>query len=261
MDGLTAAMPAAAAAVAVLMVVTWALSMRLRDASIVDVAWGLAFVLVAWIALALGDGEGARPPLVALLTMLWGLRLAAYIGARKRRQGGEDPRYGKWRAKRPDTFWIYSLFAVFLFQGLLVWIVALPVTAAAASDGSLGPLDLAGVAIWAVGLAIEATGDAQMARFKADPANRGRIMDRGLWRYTRHPNYFGECLVWWGLFALALSAGAWWAVASPLVMTLLLTRVSGRDHLERSMSERPGYADYVRRTSGFVPLPPRSAAG
>jgi steroid 5-alpha reductase family enzyme len=258
MSGLATAMLVAAAAVAAFMVAAWALSLRLRDASIVDVCWGLAFVLVAWIAVLLGDGDGARPVLAAGLTTLWGLRLAGYIALRKRRHRGEDLRYGEWRLRRPDTFWIYSLFAVFLWQGVLVWIVALPLLAAGASDGSLGALDLAGVALWAIGLTIESVGDAQMARFKADPANRGTVMDRGLWRYTRHPNYFGECLVWWGFFALALSAGAWWAVASPLVMTLLLTRVSGKDHLERSLSTRPGYADYVRRTSGFVPLPPRA---
>ncbi len=181
-----------------------------------------------------------------------------YIGARKRRHPGEDPRYAEWRAKRPDSFWIWSLFTVFLFQGALAWVVSLPLMAAGASDGSLGPLDVAGVALWAAGLGFEAVGDAQMSRFKSDPANRGTVMDRGLWRYTRHPNYFGDFLVWWGFFALALSAGAWWAVAGPLVMTLLLTRVSGKDHLERSLSRRDGYAEYMRRTSGFVPLPPRS---
>jgi steroid 5-alpha reductase family enzyme len=256
-SGLGATMAGSAAALAAFMVAAWLLSLRLRDASIVDVAWGLGFVLVAWIAFALGDGDGERPLLAAVLATLWGLRLAGYIGARKLRHPGEDPRYAAWREKRPDSFWIHSLVVVFLFQGALVWVVALPLMAAGASDGALGPLDVLGLALWAVGLAFEAIGDAQMSRFKADPANRGTVMDRGLWRYTRHPNYFGDFLVWWGLFLVALSAGAWWAVVSPLVMTVLLTRVSGKDHLERSLSGRPGYADYVRRTSGFVPLPPR----
>jgi steroid 5-alpha reductase family enzyme len=114
------------------------------------------------------------------------------------------------------------------------------------------------VALWLFGLAFESVGDAQLARFKADPANKGKIMDRGLWRYTRHPNYFGELVVWWGIYLVALGAGAWWALPSPLLMTVLLTRVSGKDHLERSMSERPGYREYVARTSGFVPLPPHA---
>jgi steroid 5-alpha reductase family enzyme len=144
-----------------------------------------------------------------------------------------------------------SLVTVFGLQGVLVWVVSLPLQAATADHGVVW----LGVAVWGLGVAFEATGDAQLSRFKADPANRGRVMDRGLWRYTRHPNYFGDFLVWWGLY---LVAGAWWAIPGPLVMTLLLTRVSGKDHLERHMGRRPGYADYVARTSGFVPLPPRS---
>jgi steroid 5-alpha reductase family enzyme len=149
------------------------------------------------------------------------------------------------------------LFAVFALQAALQWVIALPLMGAATSDAGLRVLDVLAVALWAVGLAFEAIGDAQLARFKADPANRGTVMDRGLWRYTRHPNYFGDACVWWGLYLLALSAGAWWTLPGPLVMTLLLTRVSGKDHLERSMAERPGYAAYIGRTSGFVPLPPR----
>ena len=253
-------MTAAAIAVAAVLLAAWLLSLPLRDVSIVDVAWGLGFVAAGWAAFATSDGDGPRPVLAILLVTAWGLRLAGYIGLRKLRHPGEDPRYAAWREKRPDTFSIYSLVAVFGFQGVLVWIVSLPVFAAVASDGALGALDVLGMVLWAVGVFFEAVGDAQMARFKSDPANNGTVMDRGLWRYTRHPNYFGDFCVWWGLFAIALSAGAWWAVVSPLVMTVLLTRVSGKDHLERSMSKRPGYAEYVERTSGFVPLPPRSRA-
>ena len=189
--------------------------------------------------------------LVAVLVTVWGLRLGLHLLARKRRERREDPRYGAWRAKHGDRFPLVSLVTVFLLQGALVWVVSLPVQAAGES-----PVWWLGVAVWAVGVLFETVGDRQLAAFKADPANRGRIMDRGLWRYTRHPNDFGDFLVWWGLY---LVAGAWWAVIGPLVMTALLTRVSGKDHLERAMSARPGYADYVRRTSGFVPLPPRSA--
>jgi steroid 5-alpha reductase family enzyme len=139
--------------------------------------------------------------------------------------------------------------------------VSLPLQAASAQDDALGALDVVGVAVWAVGLFFEAVGDAQLARFKADPANRGRVMDRGLWRYTRHPNYFGDFLVWWGIYVIALSTGgAWWTIVSPLVMSVLLLRVSGKDRLEREMEHRrPGYRDYVARTSGFVPLPPRGS--
>jgi steroid 5-alpha reductase family enzyme len=258
MHGLTTTLLLCAGAVLALVLAAWALSVRLRDVSIIDVAWGLAFVVVAWVACATGDG--ARRALLAVLVTIWGVRLACYLAARKRRHRGEDPRYGAWRARHGERFWLVSVVTVFLFQGLLVWIVSLPVQAAAAPDGGLGALDALGVALWAVGLFFEAVGDAQMARFKAQRAGRagaGRVMDRGLWRYTRHPNYFGDACVWWGIGLIALSAGAWWTLVGPAVMTLLLTRVSGKDHLERSLARRPGYAEYVRRTSGFVPRPPR----
>jgi steroid 5-alpha reductase family enzyme len=260
MHGLAATLLLSLDAVLALFGLAWAAGLRLRDVSIVDVVWGLGFVLVAWIAAATGEGDPGRRLLLAVLVTVWGLRLAGYIAARKLRHPGEDPRYGAWRENHGDRFWLVSLFTVFLFQGLLVWIVSLPVQGAAAQDGALGALDAAGVALWAVGLFFEALGDAQMARFKADPRNRThppRVMDRGLWRYTRHPNYFGDFCVWWGITLIAVSAGAWWTLPGPLLLSLLLTRVSGKDHLERTLSARPGYADYVRRTSGFVPLPPR----
>jgi steroid 5-alpha reductase family enzyme len=240
-----------AAALLVVMVASWGLSLRLRDVSIVDVIWGPAFVVVAWIGVAVEGGD--RRLLLAVLVTLWGLRLGLHLFARKLRERREDPRYGAWRERHGDRFPLVSLVNVFLLQGALVWVVSLPVQAAGDS-----PVPWLGVAVWAVGLAFEALGDRQLAAFKASPENRGRIMDRGLWRYTRHPNYFGDFLVWWGLY---LVSGAWWAVIGPLVMTVLLTRVSGKDHLERAMGARPGYADYVSRTSGFVPLPPRSASG
>jgi steroid 5-alpha reductase family enzyme len=238
-----------AVALLVLMVGGWMVSLVLRDVSIVDVMWGPAFAVVAWIALAVEGGS--RCALMALLVTVWGLRLGGHLLARKRRERREDPRYGAWRARHGARFPLVSLVTVFLLQGALVWVVSLPVQAA---SGTLSALVWVGVAVWAVGVLFEAIGDRQLAAFKADPANRGRIMDRGLWRFTRHPNYFGDFLVWWGLY---LVAGAWWTVVGPLVMTALLTRVSGKDHLERTMGARPGYADYVRRTSGFVPLPPR----
>jgi steroid 5-alpha reductase family enzyme len=238
----------AAAALLVFMLTTWAVSLGLHDVSIVDAAWGLAFVLVAWIAVLFGDAG----LWLGVLVSVWGLRLAGYIAHRKLRERREDPRYGAWRERWGARFPLVSLFNVFLLQGALVWVVSLPVQAAGASFTWLAG---AGAALWALGLFFEAVGDAQLARFKRDPANRGKVMDRGLWRYTRHPNYFGDFCVWWGFW---LMSGAWWTVIGPLVMTLLLTRVSGKDHLERSLSRRPGYAEYVARTSGFFPLPPRA---
>jgi steroid 5-alpha reductase family enzyme len=255
---MTTVMLASAAAVLALLLGAWVLSLVLRDVSIVDVAWGLGFVAVAWVAFAVGDGCTGRRVLLAVLTTLWGLRLAGYIGRRKLRHPGEDPRYGAWREKWGERFPLVSLFTVFGLQAVLVWVVSLPLQGAATSDDPLGVLDWVGVAVWAIGLACEATGDAQMARFKADPANKGRIMDRGLWRYTRHPNYFGDAAVWAGLFLVA--ADSWpgvLTVLSPAVMIWTLAGKTGKPLTEKAMSARPGYQEYIDATSGFLPLPPR----
>jgi steroid 5-alpha reductase family enzyme len=252
----------AVSAVALLgyMLVLWLASLRLRDVSIVDPAWPVGFVIVAWLAFALGDGCEGRRALMAALISVWGARLGAYLLARKLRERGEDPRYTAMRDRARASFPLVSLASVFLLQGALIFIVSLPAQGAAPRPDALAALDWAGAGVWAVGIFFEAVGDQQLARFKADAANRGRIMDRGLWRYTRHPNYFGDFTVWWGIYLLALSTGsAWWTIAGPLVMSTLLLRVSGRDLLEARMRERPGYADYVARTSSFFPLPPRGS--
>jgi steroid 5-alpha reductase family enzyme len=250
-----------AAALLVYVVAVWLLSLPLRDVSIVDPAWGVGFVIVAWIAFALGDGCRNRRLILAGLVTIWGLRLGGYLLLRKLRAPGEDPRYTEMRDRieaRGARFWIVSLATVFLLQGALIWIVSLPVQAAAPQPDRLGVLDALGALAWLIGVVFEATGDFQMQRFKADPANKGTVMDRGLWRYTRHPNYFGDFMVWWGLYLFALSTGgAWWSIAGPLVMSTLLIRVSGKGHLEQRMMQRPGYPEYVARTSGFFPRPPR----
>ncbi|MEA2167737.1 MAG: hypothetical protein QOF76_1037 [Solirubrobacteraceae bacterium] len=252
-----AAMGASAAAVVALLLITFAISVPLADVSIVDISWGLAFVTAGWVAAAVAGGDPDRTRLMLVMVTLWGGRLAAYIALRKTKHPGEDPRYTAMR-KRADNFVLVSLFKVFLLQAVLAWIVSLPLIAiAACDDHGLGPLAYAGVGLWAVGLFFETVGDAQMSRYKADPANKGTVMDSGLWRYTRHPNYFGDFCVWWGLFALGLDAGGWWAFASPLIMSALLMRVSGKGLLEKNMAGRPGYQEYVARTSGFFPLPPR----
>ncbi|WP_326580057.1 DUF1295 domain-containing protein [Streptomyces sp. NBC_00481] len=250
---------AAGAALAV-MLVTFALAVRAGVHRIVDIAWGIGFTAVAAVTFAAsaGYGDPARRVLVTVLTAVWGLRLAAHI-ARRARGHGEDPRYEAMLAKAPGDRNLYALRMVYLLQGALVWLVSLPVQAAQYVPGPPSFLAWVGGAVWAVGLCFEAIGDAQLARFKADPANRGRIMDRGLWSWTRHPNYFGDFCVWWGLFLLACDApeAAVVSVVSPLVMSLLLVRGSGKRLLERHMSDRPGYAEYVARTSGFFPRPPR----
>jgi steroid 5-alpha reductase family enzyme len=246
-----------AAVIAGLMIALWLVSLRLRDASIVDPFWGLGFVIVGWTAALAGELSGWGLVL-ALLTSAWGLRLSFHL-ARRNLGHGEDFRYQSMR-KRYPRFELTSLVIVFGLQGLLLWIVALPLQLAPAFEGSRDLLGVLGAAVWAVGLAFEVVGDAQLARFRADPANKGRVLDTGLWRYTRHPNYFGDACVWWGLWLVALAAGApWWTVVGPIVMTVLLRRVSGVTLLERSLVQRrPGYEEYVRRTSPFVPRPPRA---
>ncbi|MEV7414813.1 DUF1295 domain-containing protein [Streptomyces sp. NPDC089919] len=227
---------------------------------IVDTAWGLAFAAVAVLAwcLSAGHGDPARRALVAGATLVWGLRLAVHIARRGRGQG-EDPRYARMLARAPGSPAWYALRKVYLLQGALVWLVSLPVQAAVLLPEPLEATAVLGLLLWAAGLFFEAVGDHQLARFKADPAHRGRIMDRGLWAWTRHPNYFGDFLVWWGLY---LTACATWQTAaatlvSPLVMSALLIKGSGKRLLEAHLADRPGYADYQARTSGFLPRPPR----
>jgi steroid 5-alpha reductase family enzyme len=242
------------------MVALWVVSLARRDASIVDLWWGPGFLWLASVAALLGPPLDARGGLLVAMVALWGLRLGAYLAWRNHGRG-EDPRYAAMRRRHGDGFGRVSLGTVFGLQGVLQWFVALPVLLAllAPGDRPLGALDALGTALFAIGLAFETIGDAQLARFRADPANRGRVMDRGLWRYTRHPNYFGDSVVWWGVFAVACGTPAGpYTIASPLSMTWLLLRVSGVALLERSLSKtRPGYRDYVESTSAFFPLPPR----
>ncbi|MFE6752568.1 DUF1295 domain-containing protein [Streptomyces sp. NPDC057684] len=252
--------PAAGAALLV-MAVTFAVALRTGLHRIVDVAWGIGFTAVALVSyvMSAGDGDPGRRLLVTVLTAVWGLRLALHI-ARRGRGHGEDPRYEALLAKARGNRDLYALRVVYLLQGALVWLVSLPVQAAQYGSRPMSAFAVAGAALWAVGLFFEAVGDHQLARFKSDPAHRGRVMDRGLWSLTRHPNYFGDFCVWWGLFLVACDAGAApaaVAVVSPLTMSYLLIRGSGKPLLERHMAERPGYAAYAARTSGFFPRPPK----
>lgn len=235
----------------------WLVSLPLKNVSIIDLFWGCGFVLIGWIGFLLGNGDSPRNLLVAVLTTIWGLRLAGYLTWRNWGES-EDYRYRAMRASRGAAFAWISLFLVFGLQGVIMLIVALPVLVSVTSTTPLGAVDAAGVLLWGTGLFFEAIGDWQLARFKSRPENHGKVLDRGLWRYTRHPNYFGDFLVWWGLYLLAITAGGAWTVFSPLLMSLLLLKVSGVTLLEKSLHERrPAYADYVRRTSPFFPWPPR----
>ncbi|NNL67850.1 MAG: DUF1295 domain-containing protein [Myxococcales bacterium] len=238
------------------MLLLWLASLRLKDASIVDIWWGPGFAVLAVVAYLLAERGHL---LVTGLVTVWGLRLGAYLLWRNAGQG-EDPRYQAMRRHWGERFPWVSLGTVFVLQGLLQWFVALPVIVAQqrGAPESLGALAGVGVLFFGVGLFFETVGDWQLARFKADPENQGRVMDRGLWRYTRHPNYFGDFCVWWGIFLVCLeTSGAVYTIASPLVMSFLLMRVSGVPMLERSIGKRrPGYAEYQRRTNAFFPSPP-----
>ncbi len=240
--------------------VGWLVSIPLKNAGIADSLWPLFFVLLG-LAYVLGTPDpNARSYLVFFLVTLWGTRLSAYI---TRRNWGEpeDRRYRAMRAGNDPGFWWKSLYIVFGLQGILAWIISLPLLAAILGSAPLGWLDYGALSLWLVGLFFEAVGDQQLAAFKARPENAGRVMDRGLWRYTRHPNYFGEACIWWGFYLFALATGGWWAIVSPLLMTWLLLRVSGVSLLEQDIGERrPGYRAYIERTNAFIPGPPRPAA-
>ncbi|MER7174066.1 DUF1295 domain-containing protein [Streptomyces mesophilus] len=259
-----AQLPFTAAAALGVLLATFAVAVRKDLHRLVDVAWGVAFCAVALVSYALsaGQGDDGRRLCVAVLTVVWGLRLSVHI-ARRGRGHGEDPRYEQLLSKAPGSRAAYALRMVYLLQGGLVWLVSLPVQSAMYIEGAMSPVAAVGAALWLLGIVFEAVGDRQLARFKSDPAHRGRIMDRGLWSWTRHPNYFGDFCVWWGLFLFVCDwpPAAAATVIGPLVMSYLLTRGSGKALLERHMADRPGYADYRERVSGFFPRPPRKAAG
>lgn len=242
-----------------LFTVIWMVSVIRRDASIVDMFWGPGFMVVAVVYAVLGHAHTPRAMLTLVLVAVWGLRLAVYIGWRGRGRG-EDYRYREMREKAGKLFPWLSLVSVFWLQAAILWVVSWPLAAATRGEipSGLTWLDGLGTLLWVVGFIFEAGGDLQLARFKADPANRGRVLDAGFWRYTRHPNYFGDACVWWGLTLIALAAGGpLWVLVSPVLMTFLLMRVSGVTLLEKNLQRtKPAYRDYVRRTSAFFPWPP-----
>ncbi len=245
------------AVVAAVALLLWLLSLPLRNVSIVDSAWSLMFLLLAVSYAAGARGIAPRAGLVQLLVGIWALRLAVFITWRNWGHG-EDRRYQAIRARNEPHFAFKSLYLVFLLQAVLAWIISLPLLGAILGGGPVGPLDVAGAGLWMLGFIFEAGGDWQLARFKARAENAGKVMDQGFWRYTRHPNYFGDFSIWWGFYLLALAAGAWWALPGPLLMSVLLMRVSGVTLLEQDITERrPRYADYIRRTNAFFPGPPK----
>jgi steroid 5-alpha reductase family enzyme len=245
-----------ALAVVAVMAVTYAVALRAGKHAVIDVTWGLGFVVVAVVSL-LVTGADTRGVLVVVMVALWGLRLAGHIYLRSRGHG-EDPRYEALLAKAPGNPNLYALQRVYLTQAVILWFVSWAVQAAVTGEGGPGVLAWVGVVVFAVGLFFEAVGDWQLQRFRDDPSSKGKVLDTGLWRYTRHPNYFGDATAWWGIWLVALDAGGWWTILSPVVMTWLLAKGTGAALLEKDIhNRRPEYVDYVRRTSGFVPLPPK----
>lgn len=253
------AMLVAAITILCIMVATWLLSLILKNASIVDIVWGLGFAITSWVLAITIDGDSTRQILLAVMVGSWGLRLGGYLA--KRNIGhGEDWRYKAMRKKKGARFGLISLVTVFGLQGVLMWVVSLPVMFGN-SDATpgVGPLAVIGVMVWAVGLSFEAVGDWQLAKFKKDPSNAGKVMQTGLWSLTRHPNYFGDALLWWGIGIVGAETGTGViGFIGPVVMTVFLLRVSGVPMLERSlMKRREGYAEYAARTSAFIPRPPK----
>lgn len=241
----------------VLMILLWFISLALKNASIVDIFWGIGFIIVTWVAYKLSSGYLPRKQLAAVLVTIWGLRLAIHIGIRNWGKP-EDFRYAKWRTENSARWWWFSFFQVFLLQGFLMWIISTPLLAAQTSGfpAILTPLDLVGASLWTLGLLFESIGDFQLMLFKADPANKGKLLTTGLWKYTRHPNYFGEAVLWWGFYIIALAAGYWWTIFSPIIMTYLLMKVSGVAMLEKTMKLKSGYEEYMNKTNAFFPWLP-----
>jgi steroid 5-alpha reductase family enzyme len=254
----------------ILILILWLLSLALKNASIIDIFWGAGFVIMVWYAnLQLGETflsisafETAlsvyRGWLITFLVSIWGLRLSFHIYQRNHGKP-EDFRYAAWRKQYGERWWWFSFLQVFLLQGVLLWIIAAPVIAGQYPYSGPFPqlLDGLGVIVWLVGFTFEALGDWQLAQFKKDPANAGKLMTTGVWQYTRHPNYFGDAAQWWGFYLIAAAGGAWWTVFSPILMTFLLTRVSGVSLLEKTMRRRPSYPEYAARTNAFFPWLPK----
>ena len=275
---MAAILGANAAVAAMLFAGLWLASLRLKNASIVDPFWGAGFVLVAWTTWWQAGRPQALSLLLVLLVTLWGLRLSLFLAWRNWGHG-EDRRYRAMREHHGPRFWWVSLLTVFTLQAAILWFIAFPIQfgvgganglngVAVASGGRADEVwptgmrlavAISGVAVRLAGICFETVADWQLARFQSNPANRGRVLCTGLWRYSRHPNYFGDACVWWGLYLVAASLGAWATIASPLAMTFLLLKVSGVSLLESTIIERrPEYAEYIRRTNAFLPGPPRA---
>lgn len=236
---------------------TWIVSVLKRDVSIVDSVWAFMLLAAATVYATGAEPYTERTTLILTLVALWALRLSGHIIHRNWGEP-EDQRYQDIRRKYEPNFELKSLGLIFWFQAGLAWIISMPLWPALTIPVDWGTFDVFAVTVWTVGMIFEGIGDWQLSRFKADPANRGKVMDQGLWRYTRHPNYFGECLIWWGFFLFAMPSGAWWSVVGPLLLTYMLLKFSGVSLVEQTIVERrPAYREYIARTNTFIPGPPK----
>jgi steroid 5-alpha reductase family enzyme len=243
-----------------IMTTLWVVSVFLSNVSIVDMFWGLGFAITSVFYFISTGGSGARSLLIVVLVSIWGLRLSIYLAWRNIGKG-EDFRYAQFRKQYGvNRYWWISFFQTFLLQGILMWLISAPLLGAQLdkTNTDLGILDLAGVLVWIIGITFEAGGDFQLARFKSNPDNKGKVLNTGFWKYTRHPNYFGDSAVWWGYALICLAAGSYFPILGSVLMTLLIIKVSGVALLEKSLKEaKPNYLEYIKKTSAFFPWFPK----
>jgi steroid 5-alpha reductase family enzyme len=246
------------AAIIILVLVTllWIWSVFIKNVSIVDIFWGLGFVVVNAFYVFMSGELNTRKILILTLVSIWGLRLAIYLAFRNIGKG-EDFRYKEFRRNYgPKRYWWFSFFQTFLLQGVLIMIVSLPLLGinSSASSGDLKLLDYLGIVVWLIGFTFEAGGDFQLARFKRDLANKGKVLNTGFWKYTRHPNYFGDSAVWWAYAIFSIAAGSYWQIIGSIVMTLLIIKISGVALLEKTLNNtKSKYREYIEKTSSFFP--------
>ena len=237
----------------------WVISVIKKNVTLVDSMWSLFFLLSA-ATYAYFTPHSTRANLMLILVTLWALRLSIYLSWRNWHPH-EDSRYVLIRKNNEPHFWLKSLYLIFVFQAVLAWVISLPLLASIHSSSPINWLDYLGLALWIFGFLFTTISDIQLSIFKSQPSNKGKVLDSGLWRYSRHPNYFGECCVWWAYFMIAVAAGGYWSVVSPVLTTLLLLKVSGVALLESTITERrPAYAAYIKRTSAFIPMLPKQKA-
>jgi len=231
----------------------WILSLLLKDSSIMDIFWGPGFIITAVGYYLQADGLVTRKILLLILVLIWGLRLAIHIAVRNLGKP-EDARYNAWRKEAGEKWWWLSYFRVFMLQGVILWIISTPLLAAQQNMHSLNVFDYIGILLWLIGFSFESVGDWQLMKFKRNPDNKGKVFKSGLWSMSRHPNYFGEAVLWWGFYLIAVGAGGWFTVFSPVIMTYLLLRVSGVAMLDKLMLKtKPEYAEYIKSTPAFFP--------